>query len=294
MKFYLLTVIFIFLALGIGIFIGFIFDAQGILMTEREDLIEKLEEKFTDLESEKEKIRESMSVIEKENNNYLEFMEVIFPQLIKDRLKDLNVAIVAIDQDYDYSEIVYTLENSGANVVSYTIFKDNFLEKLETSETSMIINETGLSIDEVYNKLIFKLTETIISGSKENIIDYLSNNNLIKTVGDYDKFVDYVIIAGGRSKSDIVKEDTIHRNIIDCVNRKNVPIVGVERSDVSVSFIDIYKKKGISTIDNINSIIGKVSLVYTMKGNPGNYGVKSSAESLTAFPKDNINEGEFR
>ena len=221
-------------------------------------------------------------------------MEVIFPQLIKDRLKDLNVAIVAIDQDYDYSEIVYTLENSGANVVSYTIFKDNFLEKLETSETSMIINETGLSIDEVYNKLIFKLTETIISGSKENIIDYLSNNNLIKTVGDYDKFVDYVIIAGGRSKSDIVKEDTIHRNIIDCVNRKNVPIVGVERSDVSVSFIDIYKKKGISTIDNINSIIGKVSLVYTMKGNPGNYGVKSSAESLTAFPKDNINEGEFR
>ena len=52
MKYLIVTIASIFLALGIGIFIGFMFDGQDIFLNHQESLINDLEYKFDELKEE--------------------------------------------------------------------------------------------------------------------------------------------------------------------------------------------------------------------------------------------------
>ena len=45
MKFYVISIVAIFVALGIGIYIGFTLDTQSFLVEQKEDIVAKLEEK---------------------------------------------------------------------------------------------------------------------------------------------------------------------------------------------------------------------------------------------------------
>ncbi len=57
-------------------------------------------------------------------------------------------------------------------------------------------------------------------------------------------------------------------------------IIGIEKSKANYSYIDAYKSFRISTVDNIDMIMGKVSLILAMEGRPGHYGIKATAENI--------------
>ena len=66
-KYFVLTMVSVFLALAIGIYIGFMFDAQDILMSQKEDIVTQLEERFDYLEEENQTVREEIAKVTKEN-----------------------------------------------------------------------------------------------------------------------------------------------------------------------------------------------------------------------------------
>ena len=68
--------------------------------------------------------------------------------------------------------------------------------------------------------------------------------------------------------------------IIKKVKQNNIPIIGVEQSIVKYSYIDTYKRQKISTIDNVDTMIGHYSLIEVLQGNYGNFGIKPSANRL--------------
>jgi hypothetical protein len=58
-----------------------------------------------------------------------------------------------------------------------------------------------------------------------------------------------------------------------------VPAVGVEASDARRSAISVYKKAGLSSVDDIDTLAGKLALVLLLQGAPsGQYGVKKTAD----------------
>jgi len=61
---------------------------------------------------------------------------------------------------------------------------------------------------------------------------------------------------------------------------RNVPVFGVETSDVAYSYMKEYQKLKVSTVDNIDMIPGQLSLVMSVYGKPGNYGIKTTARQL--------------
>lgn len=274
----MITIISIFLALGIGIFIGFSFDAQKMIGAQRVDIISQLEERFDYLNEENKSLKTEVNLLNNELNKYVEFSKNIAAQIIKDKLEGLNVAVIETNDDYIYTNIYEALEIAGAEVTSVTTIKDNILNDIETIKTFEAGNQTN--VNDLVAEIIGKLTEAIITGEKHDLVKTLHIKELIDISGDYFSSIDYLIVAGGSSKEEIDRINTVDKKIIDISKRMNVPIIGVEKESVVYSYIGEYKESRISTVDNVDSIIGQVSLILTMEGKPGNYGVKSTAENL--------------
>lgn len=289
LKYYVLTVVSIFLALAIGIYIGFMFDAQDILLSQKEDIVAQLEERFNYLKEENEKIKSDITDISEENKRLYEFNRTIYGEIIKDRLNGVKISIIETNDDYIYTGIKQTLEASGAEVTSITTIKDNLLSDKDAIEAvyKKINNVEDIEGD-VVKLTVDQIMQAIISGENSDIVQSLNDEGIIDASGSYIQPSDYIIIAGGSKNKVEDKINLIDNRIIDLSKKTNVPIIGIEKQNVKFSYIEKYKDNRISTVDNVDTIIGKVALILAMDGRPGNYGVKPSAESLVPDPSTAI------
>lgn len=291
MKFYVISIVSIFLALAIGIYIGFTLDAQNFLVEQKEDIASKLEEKFDYLRGENINLKKDIEDLKMQNSQYEKFNETLYPEVIKNRLSGMKVAIIETNDEYIYSGVGKVLEMSGADVVNITTIKDKFLNQDILNE---IYLKNGVKKEELEDNIVGKATidlSTAIASDEENeIIKYFKEYGLINIIGNIDESVDYIIIAGGSDSKDVDRINILDKNIIDTVKKLDLPIIGIEKTKVKNSYMEEYKDSRISTVDNIDSIMGKVALVMSMEGRPGNYGIKPSAESLLPDPSDAISE----
>lgn len=282
-KFYVITIASIFLALGIGIFIGFNLDSQELYVEQQNSLIEEMTQRFDEIKQENIDLNNKITELQYDLNLYQKYSEGIFPFFAQNRLEGINVAIIETTDDYIYSSLKNTLVGAGANVANITSAHGKIVDCYSDSVLKeMVMND--LTLDEINDadmpRLISEIiAQNIVSNKYEDIMKYLSDNEYIERRGDYSFTVDYVVIAGG-SLEDSNLIDTIDIPIIRAVKKSQIPIVGVERSDVKVSYIDGYKKEKISTVDNVDSVIGETSLIIVMQGFEGNFGIKDSATSL--------------
>lgn len=280
-KYYVLTVVSIFLALAIGIYIGFMFDAQDILMSQKEDIVTQLEERFDYLEEENKMVKEEIDKVTHENNQIKEFNRAIYSDVIKDKLNGIKIAIIETSDDYIYKGISQTLESAGADITSITTIKNILNSDMDLLKKTY---EDANQIEDVDNNVlklsIDSITQEIIMGQDNKVIESFKTEGLIDAYGEYLTPIDYVVIAGGRKEKDDARFDAIDKRIIDSCKKANIPVIGIEKESVEYSYIEKYKANRISSVDNVDTIIGKVALVLAIDGRPGNYGVKPSAESL--------------
>lgn len=282
-KYLVITVISIFLALGIGILIGIQIDSQDIIFQQQESLVSKMEEKFVELNNVKSNLEKELEGKNLENDQKEQYMKNIFPDYIKGKLEGLNIAIIETSDDYVYTTMRHAPKLAGANINSVTIISDKIMA-LNQEERSEIFNyfaeRYGIQDEQNLVSIIVRRIGTILT---ENTgfedLNFLQEKGLIDSVGSFEGPIDYVIVAGG-SKEKTDKYAIIDIPLIREFKKRSIPVVGVESKDVAFSYMDFYKKEKISTIDNVDDIIGQTSLVFVMTGMNGNYGVKKTANSL--------------
>ncbi|MFV9567585.1 copper transporter [Thermoanaerobacter mathranii] len=282
-KYYVLTIASIFVALGIGIFIGFMLDGQKVFSEQQTAIINELEQKFKDLQTENDNLKTTIQELNKRIGYYNQFHQIIFPELIDNKLSGVKVAIIETTNEFIYSGMRNALLKAGATIESITVIKNSFNTGNELEVENLInflSNKYEVTLDEKHlNEFVAsKLANAIVTGQDVDLINYLKANGYIDFTGIAGN-TDFVIIAGGSNNEDN-NVASIDIPIIKQAKLLNVPIIGVEQSDAKYSYIDAYKKQHISTIDNVEDIIGQTSLIMVMEGKEGNYGVKTSAMSL--------------
>ncbi|AFS78408.1 hypothetical protein DUF3186 [Gottschalkia acidurici 9a] len=278
-KYYVVTIVSIFLAIGIGIFIGFMLDAQDILTSQKDDIVSQLESRFDYLKEENQKIKKESENTNKENKRLEEFNRIVYPEMVKDRLSGIKVAVIETNDDYVYSGINQTLELAGADIKSNTTINDLMMTDVEKLK-EIYKNVTGKEEENIQKTVIREVTSSLIKGETTPLVQALKEQGIINISGIYNEPLQYIIIAGGSNDKGDERYKIIDENIIDVAKKSNIPVIGIEKENVKYSYIDKYKNSRISSVDNVNSIIGKITLVLAMDGHPGNYGVKPSAESL--------------
>ncbi|WP_026487571.1 copper transporter [Caldanaerobius polysaccharolyticus] len=282
LKYYVITIAAIFIALGIGIYIGFMLDGQDIFVHQQDSLINELEKRFNQFSVENNNLKNQIKDLNARLKNDDLYINTVYPSLIDGKLKDLNVAIIETNSDYIYSGVKNVIKSAGGNVISevdvypYVLLNDD-VKKQQIVNYAAVKGE-NISQDKVVQYVLEKISQALTKKPDINAMSFLKNEGVIDFSGNFDVPPDYVIICGG-SLQKTNYPDIIDIPLIKLLRQQNVPIVGVERSDVAFSYIDYYKKVRLSTVDSVDLVYGKTALVFAIKGEPGNYGIKKSATS---------------
>lgn len=278
MRFYIVSIVSIFAALGIGIFIGFTIDTQDFVIDQNESITQMLESQFEVLFNENQSLKENERILELENRYKDDYIEYSYNFIIKDQLKGLNVGIIETNNDYITSGIGRDLELAGANVVNVTTINNSIINKEQLNKLFEGLN-ISIPKDSIETSINI-ITESIVNGDFNSLLNALSDEGFIRTAGSYDEEIDFLILCGGSFNESSKRINKVDKIVVDVGKKYNIPIIGIEKSNVNYSYISKYKDFDISTVDNIDMVTGKVAMILAMKGNPGNYGVKATADSV--------------
>lgn len=262
MRFYIVSIVSIFTALGIGMYIGFSMDTQEFIIDQKENLTSILESQFEILIDESASIKQENKELKLENEYKDKYIESSYHFIVKNRLDGLNVGIIETNSDYVTSSIGKDLELAGAKVMNLTTLNESIVNKNDLDNT------------------ITKILGAIVNGEGSNDFVDLKNEGYIDCIGNYGQPIDYLIISGGAFEDSIDRINKIDKLIVNLSRVHSVPLIGVEKSDVNYSYMESYKNLGITTVDNVDMTLGKVAMILAMEGIDGNYGIKSTAKSI--------------
>jgi len=286
-KYLVITVISIFLALGIGILIGIQIDSQDIILEQQEITVQRMENKFDELNRINLDLQNEVKQLSAANNINENYIKNIFPDYIKNKLSGVHIIILETADEYTYTSMRQALKTAGAQVTSVTIISDKLLY-MNDEEISNIMEYFAVDErDNIIPVILKRIAVTIAGNYNPDDIAFLIEKGIIYVNGDLQQPADYVVLAGGSSEKNN-KPEIIDIPLIKELKKLSLPLVGVETTTVETSYIEIYKKQKLSTVDNVDTIIGQTSLILVINGKEGNYGVKKSAQALMPY----LNEEE--
>lgn len=284
MRHFVITIIAIFLSLGVGILIGALMDSQQLFIDQQKELVMQIEEEFDGFKQKNYELMNKIELYKGKIEKNDKFVNNIYDFLISDRLEGLNILFLKIYDDNQYLDVENTLKDSGINrILKLSIIDESKLDSYEVvKQLKDKFNIEGNDIDEIRRNTIRKLFKEICSNKYSDLSYYLKEKEIIDCDRDIFTNFDYVIVADDSFEKNgkLQKGKDSNSIIIEMLKASNIPMIAIERSDKKVSSISYYKEKGISSVDNINTKYGKIAMIMVMSGKNGTYGEKESAEDL--------------
>ena len=266
-RYHALSLVAVFLALGIGIVLGSSL-GDSVVSQANKDVRSSLR---SDVVNAREDARTSKQAV----SNRDEFINAAFPRLAGGRLRGVRVAIVSsggLPQDVE-SAVRGAVKDGGGKVDSVSKFDSRPDAGALASKLGGRFGSLGSS-DSQLRPLVRRIGRGLVTGSA--VARKLKSAFPDSFSGDY-KGAKAVVYY----RADVNRDTPAQRfesALVEGLRDTGVPIVGVERSDEAKSQIQFYVNAGLSTVDDIDQPAGKVALVLTLAGAEGNFGFKDTAE----------------
>jgi hypothetical protein len=205
--------------------------------------------------------------------------------VIADRLADTRIALVMnhdLGREFG-DQLRALLTQAGAKVVSTTTFTRDFIAmpdavRKKVSTQLLLYPPQGTPFRAVIARAIARDLAT----SQSKLIHGLHVSGLLKSSSGsvYTSGVDAVLLVGGMNQSSDASPDGIDVPLITELKRLGVRVVGCEARDVKLSCIPTYKAQDISTVDNVDTLAGRLAVVFVLGDVEGHFGVKETADRL--------------
>lgn len=278
-KYFIVTIAAVFFSLGIGIMIGFNLNNSEIFTQQQIKLVDDMDKKLNELRVKNDEMNNQLVEKDKSIEIYNEFVNSYYEDLIKDRLVDKNLLIIQTTDDYFFSDISQWAAISGANIHTYiSINSDNF-NSITIAQYPDLFTEDSLDTEKLFNYIINLISEN--NSLKLAELEQLGILKIVSTSNNQEPF-NQVILLGGEFEESKEKIEKVDLALARSISSKNIPIVFAEESNANYSSIEQFKNLKISTVDNVDQAIGRISLSVVLSGVDGNYGIKDTASKL--FP----------
>jgi hypothetical protein len=227
-------------------------------------------------------------------NNQLERQQAIdsryqddtFPFLVGCHLQGRRVAMVVSSDISDgiIRDIDSALNSAGAQVTSTTVMDprfdtDSVLEKirkdLKADPAFAGVNEGSLA-----TVLGQQLAADIGRGGGTVLLNTLQGTLVESARGSYDAPVNSVLLLTRADNEQNPAYSDLEKNLLLGLGNLGVMPVGAEPTDAPISAVPMFISINVSSVDNIESRIGQVSMVYVLGGEKGSFGVKKTADLL--------------
>jgi Copper transport outer membrane protein, MctB len=267
-RYHALSLVAVFLALGIGIVLGVTIGDSLVSEADR-SLRRTLRGDVLDAREDERRARDQIQQRD-------DLIGAAFPLIAGDRLRGERVAIVATgdvpgDVEDDVRDAVEEAGGELSSVTELTAPPD--LEELG-DELGRRFEDAAVDEDAA-GRLGRRLGRSILAGGR--ITRRLSQALPDRFQGDY-RGADAVVVwrTPGDEPSDAAERFEVA--LLEEMAEREVPIVGVERSDSDPSQIGFYSDHGLSSVDSVDLVGGRAALVLALDGAEGRFGFKESAE----------------
>ncbi|OAT86510.1 copper transporter [Desulfotomaculum copahuensis] len=279
LRYHIVSLVAVFLALGIGILVGSTLLGNDALVRQQKQLTDKLQVQMEQLRQKNETVQARANSLEIDNNIQKQFEKQVLPALVAGRLNGYRVAIVETNS-YGFSDdLASLLHDAGAVVTSVTTVINGF-DAPQKAELEKQLGWGNLGGNDLVTRMARETARGIVAGDNQTVINALTGAGLLKSSGDYGVPLDGVIIMGGSQDREMARSGILDLPMIDYFLGSKIAVFGVEETGAQYSYMPDYEKKRISTVDNIDTAPGRLALVLAMDGQPGHYGVKSTAQKL--------------
>lgn len=287
MKYYVVTIGAIFIALGIGILVGFNLNYDQELGKQQAEIIKDLDTKFEDLKNKNDNLEETLASLTTDYDKAVEFINQNVDKIIIDELQGKNIGIISTNENNDYTkEIEETITKANGSLAFDIVLKNSIYDETKLKEVAEKLNVEIKSTQDLINYIV----ETLKNEDASDKLMYLQELGVIKVNALNSSYIDYdsVVLAGGNdSKTGKEQFEKIDKTLISKLKEENKYIIGVQQSDAKFSYIDLYAKDKITTVDNIDEGVGKLSLVISLKeGRTGEkFGRLEGSDALLPYKK---------
>ena len=142
------------------------------------------------------------------------------------------------------------------------------------------------------------LGRELVDGDGTPMWSALSSNLVEEQSGDRTPPLDAVVVVRSWSPPEdatVEQEqqarptETFVDGLLSGLQQSGIPVVGVETTTEDASAIDLYRQQGISSVDDVETLSGRVALALLLAGGAsGHYGVKDSATDGVAPALDSV------
>ncbi len=275
----------VFLALVIGIVVGVGIADRGLVDKAQNDL---LEQRIARLQNELDQARDQMARIALEQKAARSFIEDAYPALMGRRLKGRRIALVFIGSvdGKIRSSVEQTLADAGAppvlrvralrvpvNVADMDrkIASERGLERFVGDER---FDDLGRGVNQDAELIGRALGEDLAVGGDPTLWDALAGQLVEERIGGGKRPVDGVVVyrSAARQHGDTA---SFLRGFYRGLASTDIPAIGVESSREDDSAVGVYRRFGISTVDDIDTSMGRLALALLLDGAKyGHYGLK--------------------
>lgn len=285
-RYHIASLVAVFLALGVGILIGSALLGNDALISEQDKMLSRLEQEFNRVRDDSRVHQETIKTQEMALEVNHQFHKIILPQLLREKLQDRRIILARTTESVDMrsaKELSSLLRSAGAEVISITSFTQwpRLNDPTERQATALSLGKDP-NQSKWTGDLFNEIMEELSTGRSASCLTMLQSQDFIQLSGDYTKGpCDTLVILGGEMEVANNRVKEIDLPLIDAARRQGLTVVAAEPLSAVVSYIPEYRKKGITTVDNIETVPGQSALVFSLaSGKRGNYGVKDTARTL--------------
>jgi hypothetical protein len=281
LRYHVVSLAAVFLALVVGILLG-----VGISETGRVDKVERdsYEARISDLEDQLESARAADVASAREQRAAEEIVDRAYPALMNARLDGLRVARVYVGPEGDgkiRSGIDSLLADAGASSSRYLralkvpIDPDAVIGALDGR--AELARYAG---PDRFDELGSALADELLGEGDTPLWDALSQQLVLNEEGSARRPPDAVII-GRTVEPQQGATAALLAGFYKRLASSGIPVVAVEASDTRPSGVPSYRREGLSTVDAVDTKIGRLAAALVLGGaQSGSYGIKETADRL--------------
>jgi hypothetical protein len=266
----------VFIALAVGILIGVGFGSDVVNGT-ADDL-------ENSLQADVERYRDQAADLERELASERDFEQTIYPTVVAEHLHGQRVAVIGLGGlgPEISADVESALGPTGATIAEIAV-----------------VNEPP-SLDELASTLDGRKARALARGDTDAIDAFAEDagrrlvfggtrfdelrGTLLGRYSGRPNGIDAVIVVRQQPEDldpdDATASEHLEQGILAGLLSTARPVVGVEQTSTDPSTIGFFTSGGTSSVDDVDRTAGRVALVYALAGASGHFGVKDSADSL--------------
>ena len=275
-RYHALSLIAVLVALAVGLLVGVSIGDEGLVSGAERALREDVEQRVQDARDE---TRALQAVLSRRD----EYAEESFRAVVGDRLRGRRVAVVFLhDAEREaFDEVRTAVEEAGGELASVSSLREP-LDLAALAEASGIEAYAGMAEDpEQAAGFARRVGRQLVGGGR--LIREVRRELLESSTGLLEGAEGVVLVRGdpGERPEDAPDPEPFIDAFVDGLRSFETPVVGVERISTDPSQIGWYAERDLPTVDNVDEVSGRASLVYALAGAAdGNYGIKDTADLL--------------